>query len=62
MNQDTLIAYALDFSSFLIDTAKVTDKIKRIMLFGSVARGDFTKESDIDLFIDTDEESIEDEI
>ena len=56
MNQENLIAYAASFVSFLLDTAKVKDKIKRIILFGSVARDDFTKESDIDMFIDTNED------
>lgn len=55
MKQENLIAYALHFASFLLDTVKGSGKIKRIFLFGSVARGDFTKESDIDIFVDTDE-------
>jgi predicted nucleotidyltransferase len=29
--------------------------IKRILLFGSKARGDFSKESDLDLFVHTDQ-------
>lgn len=61
MKQENLIAYALHFASFLIGTVKESSRIKRIILFGSVARGDFTKESDIDLFVDT-EENIEEEI
>ncbi len=51
-NRNSLIAYASNFSSFLIDS-KVGDDIKRIILFGSVARGSFDRESDVDLFIDT---------
>lgn len=46
-----LISYALSFASFLLDSP-IGEKIQKIILFGSVARGDFTKESDIDLFID----------
>jgi len=50
-----LIAYAQDFASFLTQNFKNADKIKNIILFGSVARGDAGKESDVDLFIETDE-------
>ena len=50
MNPD-LIAYAMDFSSFLIQKTS-GEKIKNIILFGSVARGEAGKESDVDLFID----------
>ena len=61
MKQENLIAYAMSFISFLLDTAKIKDSIVRIILFGSVARGDFTKESDIDIFIDT-QENIKEEV
>lgn len=47
----TIIGYAMSFASFLVDSS-MGDKIDSIILFGSVARGDFTKESDIDIFID----------
>lgn len=50
-----LIAYSSSFASFLLDS-EIGDKVNKIILFGSVARGDFTPESDIDLFIDTDKE------
>ena len=49
--RNELVAYALDFVSYLIEKA---DKIDRIILHGSVSRGDFDEESDIDLFIDCD--------
>ena len=49
MNQTELLAYVFDFTHFLMDNLK--QEIKEIILFGSVARGDFTKTSDIDLFI-----------
>ena len=52
-DQTQLIGYALSFASFLLDS-KIGDKINKIILFGSVARGDFNPESDIDLFIDAD--------
>ena len=45
------IALAMDFSSFLIEKVD-TDKIKNIILFGSVSRQEDSEESDIDLFID----------
>jgi len=51
-----LLGYTLDFSSFLLEKFGAgSDKIKSIILFGSVARNEETKESDIDLFIETDE-------
>jgi predicted nucleotidyltransferase len=50
MNKTDLISYTIDFVSFLI---KKKSKINKIILFGSVARDEFDKESDIDLFIDT---------
>lgn len=54
MPRNSLIGYALSFVSFLLDS-KMGEKIDRIILFGSVARGDFDDESDIDLFIEADE-------
>lgn len=53
MKQHETISYVYDFISQLLDNKKLFDSIKRIILFGSVARGDFRKESDVDLFIDT---------
>lgn len=48
-----LIAYAQDFASFLLETLnEKSDKITNIILFGSAARGEADKKSDIDLFID----------
>ncbi len=49
-----LLAYTLDYVSFIIYNISPEDflKIRNIMLFGSVARGDFGKSSDIDLFFD----------
>ena len=59
-----LIAYALDFSSFLIQKIREKEKIKNIILFGSVARDEASEESDVDLFIDINKEnkSLENEI
>ncbi|MCZ7405033.1 MAG: nucleotidyltransferase domain-containing protein, partial [Candidatus Methanoperedens sp.] len=55
MNKNELVAYAMDFSSFLLKSEIGAD-INKIILFGSVARGDFDNESDIDVFIDTEKE------
>ena len=52
LNREDLISYAMDFSSYLIRNNK---NIRKIILYGSIARGDFNKNSDIDLFIDIDE-------
>ena len=54
MARESLIAYAMSFASFLLDS-RIAEKINKIILFGSVARGNHGKESDIDLFIDTSE-------
>ena len=56
MEKTELHSYALDFASYLLSN---TGGIQRIILFGSVARGDFDKESDIDLFIDTNDKKLE---
>ena len=47
-----LIAYAMDFASFLIQKVKENDKINNIIFFGSAARGEAEKSSDIDIFVD----------
>ena len=51
-----LISYAMDFASFIIQKLKDEDKIRNIILFGSVSRGESTKDSDIDIFIDVSRE------
>lgn len=53
MKKNELIAYALSFASFLLKDRTIGDSISRIILFGSIARGDFDKESDIDIFVET---------
>lgn len=50
--KNELYSYINDFLSTLYFKKNFLDKISSIILFGSVARGDFNKESDIDLFID----------
>ena len=48
-----LLAYAMDFASFLIlKLGEDCNKIKSVILFGSVARMEATKNSDVDIFID----------
>ena len=51
MKNYKLHALTSAFASYLID--QLGDSIKGIYLFGSVARGEATKESDIDIFVDT---------
>ena len=53
------IAYALDFVSYLISKISPID---RIILYGSMARGDFDDKSDVDLFIDTRDTKLEKQI
>jgi hypothetical protein len=48
-----LLSYALEFASVLVDSLNEKELLglKEIILFGSVARGEASKESDIDIFI-----------
>ena len=54
---ENLKSYAIYFSAYLIDNFKELKSIKNIILFGSVARGEYNKESDIDIFIELDEKT-----
>ncbi|MDP6627189.1 MAG: nucleotidyltransferase domain-containing protein [Methanopyri archaeon] len=58
METNDLIAYAMEFSSFIMrsDAAR---SVRRIVLYGSVARGDHDDESDIDVFVDCDEDVLD---
>ena len=47
-----MIQYVYDFLSILFDKLKDKEKIRAVILFGSLARGNQRKDSDIDLFID----------
>ena len=49
----SLLAYAIDFVSFLVDNLdeKEMRNIKEILLFGSVSKGKADKKSDIDIFV-----------
>ena len=50
MKNAELIAYAHAYISYILPRIKI--KIREIIIFGSVARGDFDQDSDIDLFFD----------
>ena len=50
-NREDLLSYAMDFASYLVKNVK---GINQIILHGSVSRGDFNSDSDVDLFIDCD--------
>ncbi|MBU4492835.1 MAG: nucleotidyltransferase domain-containing protein [Nanoarchaeota archaeon] len=52
MKRNEIISYALAFTSFLL---RRIQNVNAVVLFGSVARGDYDNESDIDLFIETEE-------
>ena len=54
-----LIAYAMDFSSFLVQNIEETGKVNQIILFGSAARGEASKDSDVDLFVDVLDKKLE---
>src|SRR3989344_1287794 len=49
-----MLAYAAYFSAYLLDNINKKNKedIERIILFGSVARGEATAKSDVDIFIE----------
>ena len=49
--------YASYFASYLIYNLKNFDNVSRIILFGSGARGDENKESDVDIFIETNKKT-----
>ena len=50
MRKFDLIAFASSFVSFALE--RVRFEVKEVILFGSVARGDFSSDSDVDLFFD----------
>lgn len=54
-----LIAYASAFVSFILPKI---EGVKEIVLFGSVARGEAEKESDIDLFFDIEKKEDEEKL
>ncbi|MEK6921352.1 MAG: nucleotidyltransferase domain-containing protein [Nanoarchaeota archaeon] len=62
MKKTDIISYIYDFISQISENAIIFDEMKAIILFGSVARGDFDKNSDIDLFLDMNDEKLENKI
>jgi predicted nucleotidyltransferase len=52
LNKNQLMTYVYDFIKIMFEERELTNCIKKIILFGSIARGNFDKESDIDIFID----------
>lgn len=56
MEQNELVSYSMEFAGFLVRKLK---NIEKIILHGSVARGDFHSDSDIDIFVDINEKSSE---
>ena len=53
MNQEELFSYVYDFLSQLLENKDIFPHLRRIILYGSVVRGDFRENSDIDVFIDS---------
>lgn len=59
MDQSRILAYASTFVTFLIRNIAVDLKyIKAIIVYGSVAKGEASAESDVDIFVDTSNEKI----
>jgi|SRR3989344_868964 len=52
-----MLEYIYDFLSVLFDKLKEREEINSIILFGSFARGNQRKDSDIDIFIDVEEKN-----
>lgn len=55
LSREKLISVAYSFLGYLFQE-KESKLIKKVFLFGSVSRGDFDKNSDINLFIDSDKD------
>lgn len=52
-----LISYSSYFVAFLLSKIKNIENIEKIILFGSVARNEADKESDVDIFIELKEKN-----
>jgi predicted nucleotidyltransferase len=50
-------AYASYFVSYLLKELKNDENVKSIILFGSVAKGESAKDSDVDIFVDVKKKS-----
>jgi len=53
----SLLPYAYDYISLLMEDDNIRNYTRNIILFGSAARGDADKHSDVDIFIDTPPEA-----
>lgn len=53
----SLLPYAYDYVSLLMEDENIRNYARSIILFGSAARGDADKHSDVDIFIDTPPEA-----
>lgn len=47
-----MLAYVYDFVSYLMEDAGIRKGVRKIVLFGSAASGEYDEKSDIDIFID----------
>jgi len=53
----SLLPYAYDYISLLMEDEGIRNYARSIILFGSAARGDADEQSDVDIFIDTPPEA-----
>lgn len=53
--KNKLIGYAVDFVSFFLERID-KDKIDKVILFGSVAREEADSDSDVDIFVETNQD------
>jgi len=62
--QNSKLSYASYFASYLLNELNDFSRIRSIILFGSVARGDSNNDSDVDIFVEVNRKSkkIEEEI
>ena len=60
MDKKEIYSYVYDFVSRLIERLP-EGSVRSIIVFGSVVRGDFDKESDVDIFIDAKNEKLVEE-
>ncbi len=55
MKQTEVLAYTYEFISMLLEEELIKNALKKIVLFGSVARDDFSEKSDVDIFVELTE-------
>ena len=49
MDKNKIVSFAINFTSFLVERVDLS----QVILFGSVANNNFDKESDVDIFVET---------